>query len=127
MSITAYSDDHEWVRREDDGTATVGITDYAQEQMGDVVYVELPAVGSEVTANQEAAVVESVKTAADVKMPVSGTVIAINERLTEAPELVNTDPMGEGWFLKLDLKDVAELDALYDEDAYQALIKAPRE
>ena len=117
MSGLKYSKDHEWVRVEGD-IATVGISNYAQEQLGDVVYVELPEVGRAVGQSQEAAVVESVKAASEVYAPVSGEVIEVNQALEDDPALVNGDPTGEGWFLKLRMSAPGELDGLMDEAAY---------
>ena len=117
MSGLRYSKDHEWVRVEGD-VGTVGISDYAQEQLGDVVYVELPEVGTTVAQNDEAAVVESVKAASEVYAPVSGEVVEVNKALEDDPALVNGDPTGEGWFLKLRISAPGELDALMDEGAY---------
>ena len=117
MSGLKYSKDHEWVRVEGD-IATVGISNYAQEQLGDVVYVELPEVGRTVGQSQEAAVVESVKAASEVYAPVSGEVVEVNQALEDDPALVNGDPTGEGWFLKLRMSAPAELDGLMDEAAY---------
>lgn len=122
MSDLKYSEDHEWLRQEADGTVTVGITDYAQDQLGDVVFVELPAVGREVQQNEEAAVVESVKAASDIKMPVAGSVIAVNEALADHPESVNSDPTGAGWFLKLKPSHPEQIGALMNEADYQAYI-----
>ena len=117
MSGLKYSKEHEWVRVEDD-VGTVGISDYAQEQLGDVVYVELPEVGTTVAQNEEAAVVESVKAASEVYAPVSGEVVEVNQALEDDPALVNGDPTGEGWFLKLRIGAPSELDGLMDEAAY---------
>ncbi len=114
-----FSTDHEWVRVEGD-VAVVGITDFAQSQLGDVVFVELPAVGRQVEAGGEAAVVESVKAASEVYAPVTGEVVAVNEALAAEPATVNADPMGKGWFFKLRLSDPTELDGLMDEAGYQA-------
>lgn len=114
-----FSTDHEWVRVDGD-IAVVGITDYAQSQLGDVVFVELPAVGRQVEQGGEAAVVESVKAASEVYAPVSGEVVAANDALATEPAKVNTDPMGAGWFFKVKLSDPTELDSLMDEAAYQA-------
>ncbi|MGB6228505.1 MAG: glycine cleavage system protein GcvH [Litorimonas sp.] len=112
-----FTKDHEWIRVE--GTsATVGISDYAQKQLGDVVFVELPQVGDEVDAGGEIAVVESVKAASEVYAPVSGEVTEVNEALEGAPETVNAAPTGEGWFVKMSVTDAAQLDALMDEAAY---------
>jgi glycine cleavage system H protein len=110
---------HCWVRLEG-GQAVVGITDYAQEQMSELTFVELPEVGEEVDAEDEVAVVESVKAANDVFAPVAGTVVAVNEALLEQPELVNQDPFGKGWLFKLKPADPADLDELLDADAYEA-------
>ena len=121
MSEVKFSKDHEWLRIEGE-TATVGITAYAQEQLGDLVYVELPALGSEVKKGAEAAVVESVKAASDVYAPVSGQVSAVNEKLASEPGLVNSDPMGNGWLFKIKIADASELDGLMDEAAYKTLL-----
>ncbi len=115
-----YSKSHEWVRSEDDGTVTVGITDHAQDLLGDMVYVELPEPGRTLDAGQECAVVESVKAASDVYSPIAGEVVAINEAIADSPELVNKDPYGEGWMMRI--KPVAALEGLLDADAYQALV-----
>ncbi|HEV2551333.1 MAG TPA: glycine cleavage system protein GcvH [Stellaceae bacterium] len=122
MSTVKYTRDHEWIRVDAD-TAVIGITDYAQTQLGDVVYVELPAVGRRVEKGKEAAVVESVKAASEVYAPVSGEVIAINDALSGEPGKVNADPMGEGWFLKLRIANAKELDELLDEAAYQSFVE----
>lgn len=113
-----YVDTHEWARLEEDGTVTVGITDHAQEALGDIVYVELPEVDTDGIAGEEAGVVESVKAASDVYFPISGTVIAVNSALTDSPEIINTDPYGEGWFYKLKPRDPADLDDLLDAEGY---------
>ncbi|HYJ52436.1 MAG TPA: glycine cleavage system protein GcvH [Allosphingosinicella sp.] len=114
-----YSKEHEWVRVEGD-EATIGITDFAQGQLGDVVFVEVPEAGKTVSKGDEAAVVESVKAASDVYAPVGGTVTQGNQAVVEEPSLVNTDPEGEGWFFKLTLADASELDGLMNEDQYKA-------
>lgn len=116
---TYYTDEHEWISVEG-GTATVGITDYAQAQLGDIVFVELPALGGNVTKGGEAAVVESVKAASDVFAPVTGTVSEINAALEEDPSLVNSAPETGGWFFKLALADPAELEGLMDAAGYKA-------
>ena len=113
-----YIASHEWVRVEGDGTVTVGVTDHAQDALGDVVYVELPEIDVVLSAGDEAGVVESVKAASDIYTPLSGTVIAVNSTLEDAPEQVNSDPYGEGWFFKLRLADAGELDELLDVDGY---------
>ena len=122
MTDIRYSKDHEWVRREG-ALAVIGITDYAQNQLGDVVYVELPEIGRQVEQGGEAAVVESVKAASEVYAPVSGEVAAVNELLSGEPGKVNADAMGEGWFFKLKLSDPKQLDALMDEAAYKKFIE----
>jgi glycine cleavage system H protein len=122
MTETRYSKDHEWVRRDGD-TATIGITDYAQNQLGDVVYVELPAIGRKVEQGGEAAVVESVKAASEVYAPVSGEVVAVNDALSGEPAKVNADAQGDGWFFKLKLSDPKQFDGLMDEAAYKSFIE----
>jgi len=111
---------HEWARLEEDGTVTVGITDHAQEALGDVVFVELPDAGDTIAAGAEAGVVESVKAASDIYAPVGGEVIAVNEQLEDEPEMVNSDPYNDGWFFKLQPSDVSELDSLLSPEDYQA-------
>jgi glycine cleavage system H protein len=122
MSALRYTRDHEWVRVDGD-LAVVGITDYAQSQLGDVVYVELPEVGHRVEQGKEAAVVESVKAASEVYAPVSGEVVEVNEALATDPARVNADPIGEGWFIKLRLDDPKQLDTLMDEEAYKRFVE----
>ncbi len=117
MSGLKYTKEHEWVRVDGD-VATVGISDFAQSQLGDVVFVELPEVGSQVKRDGNAAVVESVKAASDVYAPVSGEVVEVNGALEDAPQLVNESPVGDGWFMKIRLSDPSELDGLMDEAAY---------
>lgn len=117
-----FTDEHEWI--EVDGTsATVGITDYAQSQLGDIVFAEVPAVGAKLTKGGDAAVVESVKAASDVYAPVSGTVTEGNDALADDPSLVNSDPEGAGWFFKIELDDASQLDGLMDADAYKAFVE----
>ena len=116
---TKYTEDHEWVKVEGD-VATVGITQHAQDALGDVVFVELPEVGKAYAQKDIAGVVESVKAAADVYMPVAGEVVEINQALADEPSLANSDPLGAGWFFKVKLSDKAQLDALMDEAAYSA-------
>ena len=127
MAETRYTQEHEWIRLEDSPeadipTGVVGITDYAQEQLGDVVFVELPQMGITISRNDEVAVIESVKAASELYAPVSGKVTAINDGLAKEPELVNSDPMGKGWFVKIQLSEPTELDGLMDKIAYQAFI-----
>ena len=123
MAETRYSKDHEYIRIEGD-VGTVGISDYAQSQLGDVVFVELPAVGKALSKGGEAAVVESVKAASEVYAPVSGEVVEVNGELEAAPGTVNEDPAGKGWFLKIKIKDAGELDALMNEAEYQDYVKS---
>jgi len=118
-----YISSHEWIREEDDGTVTIGITDHAQELLGDVVYVELPDVDSEVALEDEMAVVESVKAASDIFAPLSGTIIAINEDLEDAPELINSSPYDDGWMFKMQPSEPSELDGLIDAESYQEEIE----
>jgi len=117
-----YLESHEWVST-DDGTARVGITDFAQDELGDVVFVELPAEGDELTAGEEFGVVESIKAVSDIYAPVSGTVTAVHETLFDQPELVNEDPFGEGWMLEVELADGDELDDLLSAEAYRDQIE----
>jgi glycine cleavage system H protein len=120
-----YLSSHEWVRLEEDGeTATVGITDHAQDLLGDVVFVELPEVDSVIAAGEEAGVVESVKAASDIFSPISGTVIEINESLEDSPELVNSDPYDDGWFFKVKISDADELAALLDAEEYTEICES---
>jgi glycine cleavage system H protein len=119
MANIKYSKEHEWILVEGN-TGTVGISDFAQEQLGDVVFVELPDVGKAMTKGDEGAVVESVKAASEVYAPVTGEIIAVNEALNDDPDLVNTDPMGNGWFFKISISDATDLDDLMDEAAYKA-------
>ena len=116
-----FTDEHEWIDVEGD-TATVGITDYAQSQLGDIVFAEMPAVGATLKKGGDAAVVESVKAASDVYAPVSGTVTESNDALGDDPSLVNSDPEGAGWFFRLTLSDAGELDGLMDAAAYKAFV-----
>jgi glycine cleavage system H protein len=116
-----YTKDHEWLRRDGD-IATVGITPYAQEHLGDMVFVELPAIGATFEKGAPTAVVESVKAASDVYAPVSGEIIAVNDKVTAEPALVNSDPTGEGWLFKMKITDASQIDALMDENAYKAIL-----
>lgn len=118
MSDMKFTEEHEWLRVEENGEVRVGITDYAQEQLGDVVYVELPEAGSSVNSGDEAAVVESVKAAGEVKAPISGEITSVNERLSDEPELVNASPLDDGWFFQVKVSDLSEMESLMDESAY---------
>mgnify|MGYP005991023413 CR=1 FL=1 len=115
-----YASSHEWARLEEDGTVTVGITDHAQEALGDVVFVEVPDIGVSIAAGDEAGVVESVKAASDIYAPIGGEVIAVNEQLEDEPETVNSDPYNDGWFFKLQPTDTSELEKLLAAEDYQA-------
>ena len=123
MSNIKYTSDHEWVQIEADGVVTVGITVHAQDALGDVVFVDLPAIGTRFAAKEVAGVVESVKAAADVYMPVSGEITEVNETLRDDPSLANTDPLKSGWFFRVKLSDAVELDGLMDSTAYDELVK----
>ena len=123
MTKIFYTDQHEWIRLEN-GEAYIGITEYAQEQLGDIVFVELPEIGKVLLKGDEAAIVESVKAASEVYMPVGGEVLAINEALEQDPALVNREAMKGGWFVKLKITDESECESLMDEAAYQTLIEA---
>jgi glycine cleavage system H protein len=122
MTALKFTKDHEWVRLEDD-IAVIGITDYAQQQLGDVVFVELPQTGAKLAQGKDAAVVESVKAASEVYAPLDGTVTAINSALEAEPSIVNTDPQGAGWFFRLKLANPAQLDGLLEQAAYDALTR----
>lgn len=122
MAALKYTDQHEWVAVEGD-VATVGITDYAQGQLGDVVFVELPDEGKSFAIGDQAAVVESVKAAAEVYAPISGKIVEVNEALTDKPELVNEDATGDGWFFKIEIDDESELDSLMDAKEYKEFVK----
>ncbi len=122
MTELKYTEDHQWIRLEEDATAVIGITDYAQEQLGDVVYVEMPEIGRELGKDDEAALVESVKAAGEVKMPLTGTVLSVNENLQDEPELVNADPEGDGWFLTISINNPEEVDGLMDDNDYNEFL-----
>ncbi len=117
-----YTKDHEWLRPEEDGSYVVGITEYAQAALGDLVYVELPDVGQELDENDEMAVVESVKAASDVYAPIAGTVVAVNEELADDPESINTDPYGDGWIVRMTAADGVNLDDMMTPNAYQEFL-----
>lgn len=119
-----YTEEHEWLRREDDGSVTIGITDHAQSALGDLVYVELPEVGLDVDQAGEMAVIESVKAASDVYAPIAGKIVAINEELADDPEKINTEPYEDGWIVRIQPSDVIDEGALMSPDAYQEFIDA---
>jgi len=124
MAELRFTKDHEWIRVEDGDVYAVGISDFAQGQLGDVVFVELPEKGKALAKGGQAAVVESVKAASDIYAPVSGTVVAVNDALTAEPGLVNTDPTGKGWFFKIKAGNTAEFQDLMDQAAYDAFVKS---
>ncbi|MBW3567155.1 MAG: glycine cleavage system protein GcvH [Proteobacteria bacterium] len=118
-----YTKSHEWIRKEDDGTVTIGISDHAQEALGDLVFVEAPEAGRSVDAGEALAVVESVKAASDVYAPIAGEVVGGNDALNDTPELVNSDPYGEGWIMKIKPNSMADVDALLDADGYNKVLE----
>jgi glycine cleavage system H protein len=122
MATLYYTEEHEWLAVEGN-IATIGITDFAQQQLGDIVFVDLPEPGKEIEQDDEVVVIESVKAAGEINSPVAGTVVAINEALADAPETVNEDPMGDGWFLKLRISNDTDLGKLLDEAGYKALVE----
>ena len=122
MSEVKYTKDHDWLRLHGDGTASVGITDFAQKQLGDLVYVGLPEVGAAFEKGADAAVIESVKAASDLKMPVAGTIAEVNTALTDDPGRVNADPLGDGWFVKIKVSDPNDAADLMDEAAYEKFV-----
>ena len=122
MSVK-YSKDHAWVKVQDEDLVTIGITDFAQEQLGDLVYIELPKIGHEFSRGDNISVIESVKSASDLVAPVSGEIVEVNDRLEDDPELVSDNPMDEGWFIKVKLSKPSELDELMDEKSYQTFIE----
>ena len=117
-----YTDSHEWIELKDNNHGVVGVSHFAQKELGDIVFIELPTVGKQVNAGQEIAVLESTKAAADVYSPVSGTIISVNEALSTAPELVNQSPEKEGWLFTIELSNLSEIDALMDTEAYQNML-----
>ncbi len=122
MSDMKFTEDHEWILMEDDEVGVVGITDYAQDQLGELVFVELPEVGSEWSRGAETAVIESVKAAGEVKAPVGGIVVEVNEALVDEPERVNADPTGEGWIIRMRVSDPEELETLMDAEQYETYV-----
>ncbi|MDV7023059.1 glycine cleavage system protein GcvH [Atlantibacter subterranea] len=118
-----YSKEHEWLRKEADGTYTVGITEHAQELLGDMVFVDLPDVGATVSAGDDCAVAESVKAASDIYAPISGEIVAVNDALSDSPEQVNSEPYGAGWIFRIKASDESEVEALLDSAGYEALLE----
>ena len=123
MTDLKFTAEHEWARLEGD-VVTIGITDYAQDQLGELVYIELPEAGADISAGQEVVVIESVKAAGDIKSPVNGTIAEVNEALSDEPEKVNEDPTGEGWIYRVRVSSAVDLDSLMDESAYQDLVSS---
>lgn len=121
-SDVKYTKDHEWIKMEDDKTAVIGITDFAQHELGDIVYVDITTVGKEMKAEEVFGTVEAVKTVSDLFLPIAGTIVTVNPALEKQPELVNTDPYGEGWMIKLSVNDAADVEKLMDAAAYEQLV-----
>ena len=119
MNEIKFTQEHEWILIEEKAIGVVGITDYAQQQLGDIVFVELPEVGKEINQGDDVAVIESVKAASELNIPISGEIIEINQVLNDAPETINNDPMGTGWIMKIKIADSSELEGLMDEQAYK--------
>jgi|SRR5690242_13650076 len=117
-----YTKDHEWIKLNDDNTATIGITDFAQGELGDIVFVDINTVGKDLSAEEVFGTIEAVKTVSDLFMPVAGKVIAVNEALNKNPELVNNDPYGEGWMVKIEISNPGEINSLADADAYEKMV-----
>ena len=124
MSTMKFTTDHEWLRFEDDKRVTVGITDYAQDQLGDIVYVELPEVGTQFNVGDQIMVIESVKAVGEINAPLNGAITAVNERLVDQPEIVNSDPLADGWLFTFEPQGDVSADALLDPEAYDALVAA---
>ena len=124
MSILRFTKDHEWVRLDDDGNGTVGITKFAQEQLGDLVFVELPAIGKSFESGEVAAVIKSVKAAGEIKMPLTGSIVAVNDLLKDEPAKVNESPQSDGWFFRVQIAEAGTFEALMDEKAYAKFINA---
>ena len=123
MIDTHFTENHVWVRLEGDGTATIGVSEYAQEQLGDIVYIDLPEVGAESSLGEEISLIESVKSTSDIFAPLTGVVIEINEALEETPEIINDSPLDDGWIFRIEVEDERELEELMDQDAYEAFIE----
>jgi glycine cleavage system H protein len=122
-SDVRYTKDHEWIKMADDKTALIGITDFAQKELGDIVYVDITTIGKEIQAEEVFGTVEAVKTVSDLFLPVAGTILTVNPLLEKQPELVNTDPYGDGWMIKLSVKNVADIDKLMDAAAYRQMVE----
>ena len=122
-----YTEDHEWLRREDDGSVTIGITDHAQTELGDITFVEIPQDDTDVNVDDETANIESVKAASPIYSPVSGTIVEVNADLEESPEAINEDPYGSGWIFKVEMSNASELDKLMDAEAYETFLQKETE
>jgi len=122
MSDAKYNEEHLWAKLDDQDMVVVGISEHAQEQLGDIVYVELPQVGREVTFGEEIAIIESVKTTSEISSPVSGEILEVNEALGDSPEIINESPLDDGWLMRIEPSDLSELDELMDEDAYREFV-----
>ena len=123
MSDTQYTEDHVWVRMDGDGTATIGISEYAQEQLGDIVYIDLPEIGAQCAVGEEISLIESVKSTSDVFGPLTGVVIEVNEALAETPQLINDSPQDDGWLFRIEVEDEQELEELMDLAAYDEFVE----
>ncbi|MGR8949664.1 MAG: glycine cleavage system protein GcvH [Gammaproteobacteria bacterium] len=124
MNDIQYTEDHVWARVDGDGTATIGISDYAQQQLGDIVYIDLPEIGAECAVGEEISLIESVKSTSDVFAPLTGVVIEVNEALSESPQLINDSPQDDGWLFRIELEDEQELEELMDLAAYDELVES---
>jgi len=123
MIDTHFTENHVWVRLDGDGTATIGVSEHAQEQLGDIVYIDLPEVGAESSLGEEISLIESVKSTSDIFAPLTGVVIEINEALEETPEIINDSPLDDGWIFRIEVEDERELEELMDQDAYEEFIE----
>ena len=123
MTDTQYTEDHVWVRMDGDGTATIGISEYAQEQLGDIVYIDLPEIGAQCAVGEEISLIESVKSTSDVFGPLTGVVIEVNEALSEAPQLINDSPQDDGWLFRIEVEDEQELEELMDLASYDEFVE----
>tara|TARA_R110002095_G_scaffold17889_3_gene20914 strand:+ start:579 stop:959 length:381 start_codon:yes stop_codon:yes gene_type:complete len=124
MSDAKYNEEHLWAKLDDQDMVVVGISEHAQEQLGDIVYVELPQLGREVTIGEEIAIIESVKTTSEISSPVSGEIREVNEALGDSPEIINESPLDDGWLMRIEPSDLSELDELMDEDAYREFVES---
>lgn len=123
MIDTQFTENHVWVRLDGDGTATVGVSEYAQEQLGDIVYIDLPEVGAETSVGEEISLIESVKSTSDIFAPLTGVIIEVNEALADTPEIINDSPLDDGWIFRIEVEDEQELEELMDENSYQEFVE----